>query len=113
MGISQNRIKVITGNTDTIAAGHGVGADRGTGFIGSATAKAAENLREKIIKIASNFLQIESNHVMLSADRIFDSSNPDNGMEFTEFARSARFDDPSIKLNKHENGVSLIGHATF
>ncbi|MFL2521189.1 MAG: xanthine dehydrogenase family protein molybdopterin-binding subunit [Halobacteriales archaeon] len=113
LGISQKRIKVITGNTDTIADGHGVGADRGTVFIGSATAKAAENLREKIIKIASNFLQIEPKHVTLSSDRIFDASNPDNGMEFTEFARRARFDDPSTKLNQNETGVSLIGHATF
>lgn len=113
LGVSQKRIKVITGNTDTIADGHGVGADRGTVFIGSATAKAAENLREKITKIASKFLRIDPINVVLSDDKIFDSSNPNHGMDFTEFAHRARFDDPSTKLDKNETGVSLIGHATF
>ncbi len=113
LGVSLNRIKVITGNTDTIADGHGVGADRGIVFIGTATSMATESLKQKIIDLSATFLDIDSSSVVLSQDRIFDINNPQNGMDFDTFSYRARFDDPYTKTDPSKGGISLIGHSTF
>lgn len=113
LGISIDRIKPIVGDTDLTPDGLGVWADRGTIFGGSATAKATEQLKNKLVRLAAHLLEVDADEIEMANERVFERGNPDNGMHIEELTDTAFFGDHENRPEDMKGGISLVGEAKF
>jgi len=88
IGIDPSRIKVIHGDTDRTPYGWGTFASRSLVICGGATLIAAQNMRSKLIKIASHMLEAESGDIVLE-DGHARVSGTDRSIPIAAMAREA------------------------
>jgi aerobic carbon-monoxide dehydrogenase large subunit len=88
IGIEPSRIKVIHGDTDRTPYGWGTFASRSLVICGGATLIAAQNMRSKLIKIASHMLEAEGGDIVLE-DGNARVSGTDRSIPIAAMAREA------------------------
>jgi carbon-monoxide dehydrogenase large subunit len=88
IGIEPSRIKVIHGDTDRTPYGWGTFASRSLVICGGATLIAAQNMRAKLIKMASHMLEAEGGDIVLE-DGVAKVSGTDRTVPIAEMAREA------------------------
>jgi carbon-monoxide dehydrogenase large subunit len=88
IGIEPSRIKVIHGDTDRTPYGWGTFASRSLVICGGATLIAAQNMRAKLIKMASYMLEAEGGDIVLE-DGLAKVSGTDRAVPIAEMAREA------------------------
>jgi len=88
IGIEPSRIKVIHGDTDRTPYGWGTFASRSLVICGGATLIAAQNMRAKLIKMASHMLEAEGGDIVLE-DGVAKVSGTDRAVPIAEMAREA------------------------
>ncbi len=71
LGVDYGRVSVLHGDTAVIPAGMGAFGSRATTLGGSAVLRSSERLRERILKLASEQLEIAAADLELSGDRVF------------------------------------------
>ena len=113
LGVSVDRVDIVIGDTDITPEDMGVWGDRSSVFAGTAATMAAQNLKDKIIRLAAHLLTISEPNVIISNDRIFESNKPENGMPIEEFANLATYGDQTNRPSDLQGGVSLVGEARF
>src|SRR5207253_493332 len=69
-GVDYGRVSVIHGDTGAIPAGMGAFGSRATTIGGSAVLRSAERLRERILELASEHLEIAAADLTVSGDRV-------------------------------------------
>jgi 4-hydroxybenzoyl-CoA reductase alpha subunit len=84
LGIDTYDIRVVYGDTDLTPVDLGSYSSRVTLMMGNAAIQAAERARELITKAVAEKLEIPGNRVELADSRVFDVSDPGNGMAFRE-----------------------------
>ncbi len=92
LGVPLEQITVFHGSTDLVPAGCGTFASRGTVMGGSALYLAARQLRQKILTLAAEHLDLDSHELDLRDGRIYqkDSETPSLDLdEIVSFARQA------------------------
>lgn len=88
IGVEPSRIKVIHGDTDRTPYGWGTFASRSLVIAGGATLIAAQNMRAKLIKIASHMLEAEGGDIVLE-EGVAKVSGTDRSVPIAEMAREA------------------------
>ncbi|AMN43992.1 xanthine dehydrogenase family protein molybdopterin-binding subunit [Rhodoplanes sp. Z2-YC6860] len=88
IGIEPSRIKVIHGDTDRTPYGWGTFASRSLVICGGATLIAAQNMRAKLIKMASHMLEAEGGDIVLE-DGMAKVAGTDRSVPIAEMAREA------------------------
>jgi carbon-monoxide dehydrogenase large subunit len=88
IGIEPSRIKVIHGDTDRTPYGWGTFASRSLVICGGATLIAAQNMRAKLIKIATHMLEAEGGDIVLE-DGVAKVSGTDRAVPIADMAREA------------------------
>lgn len=91
LGVDRERIKVITGDTETTPHGGAVWACRGAGIGGETALRAARKLKENVISLAGSILQERPDNLDMRGGWIVDSDTGRQRIELAEIARIAYF----------------------
>lgn len=91
LGVDRERIKVITGDTETTPHGGAVWACRGAGIGGETALRAARQLKDNVISLAALILQEQPNTLDMRAGWIVDADGGRLRIELAEIARIAYF----------------------
>lgn len=91
LGVDRERIKVITGDTETTPHGGAVWACRGAGIGGETALRAARKLKENVISLAGSILQEQPDRLDMRGGWIVDSDTGRQRVELAEIARIAYF----------------------
>ncbi|MGX9391408.1 xanthine dehydrogenase family protein molybdopterin-binding subunit [Nitrobacteraceae bacterium UC4446_H13] len=91
LGVDRERIRVITGDTETTPHGGAVWACRGAGIGGETALQAARKLKENVISLAGSILQEQPDKLDMRGGWIVDSDTGRQRVELAEIARIAYF----------------------
>ncbi|WNV07653.1 xanthine dehydrogenase family protein molybdopterin-binding subunit [Tardiphaga sp. 709] len=91
LGVDSNRIKVMTGDTDTTPHGGATYACRGAGIGGETALQAAKKLKANVLAVAAAILQDEPEKLDIHSGWIVDAATAQQRMELSEIARIAYF----------------------
>ena len=91
VGVSIERIKIVTGDTDVTPYGGGTWASRGAGIGGEAVLQAALALRTNILTVASLILDRTPDTLQVYRDTIIDRQSSEVVLSLAELGRIAYF----------------------
>jgi carbon-monoxide dehydrogenase large subunit len=91
LGVSLERVRVITGDTGRTPYGGGTWASRGTGVGGEAALQAAKALRANILVLAAAILQATPDTLDISQDWIVDAATGARRIGLDEVGRAGYF----------------------
>lgn len=91
LGVERDRVKVITGDTETTPYGGATYACRGAGIGGETALQAAKLLKANVLAVAAAILQDEPDKLDIHAGWIVDAATAQQRIELSEIARIAYF----------------------
>ncbi|MET0969931.1 MAG: xanthine dehydrogenase family protein molybdopterin-binding subunit [Tardiphaga sp.] len=91
LGVDRDRIKVMTGDTDTTPYGGATYACRGAGIGGETALQAAKKLKANVLAVAAAILQEEPDKLDIRNGWVVDASGGQQRIELSEIARIAYF----------------------
>jgi aerobic carbon-monoxide dehydrogenase large subunit len=91
LGVSLERVRVVTGDTERTPSGGGTWASRGTGIGGEAALQAAKALRANILALAGAILQAAPDALDIRADWIVDAATGARRIGLDEVGRAGYF----------------------
>ncbi|MEQ9641070.1 MAG: xanthine dehydrogenase family protein molybdopterin-binding subunit [Alphaproteobacteria bacterium] len=91
VGVPIEKVRVVTGDTDTVPYGGGTWASRGAGIGGEATVQAGKALREQILQVAGTILQAAPDTLDIRAGAVVDAADGRERVGLDEIARVAYF----------------------
>jgi aerobic carbon-monoxide dehydrogenase large subunit len=104
LGIPAGDIEVTYGDTDAVPYGNGTWASRSTVYCGGATVLAAQDVREKVLRLAADMLEANASDLEISDGRISVRGNPAAGVAFADVARRANHE-PHLLPEGEEAGL--------
>ncbi len=97
LGVSLDQIAVRHGDTDVVPEGVGTFGSRSLAIGGSAVAKAADAVRERVIAQAARLLEASPDDLVLADGRVAVRGAPERAVTFARLAEAAEAD-PSAEL---------------
>src|SRR6266568_2022140 len=91
MGVSIERVRILTGDTDNTPYGGGTWASRGAGIGGEAALQAAKSLRKNVLDVAAAILQSAPKNLDIRDGLVVDADNGRERIGLDEVARIAYF----------------------
>ncbi|MDE2082062.1 MAG: xanthine dehydrogenase family protein [Burkholderiales bacterium] len=91
VGVGLERVRVVTGDTDTVPYGGGTWASRGAGIGGEAVLQAGLALRANILATAAAILQREAGTLKLQRGAVLDAATSAPLLDLAELGRIAYF----------------------
>jgi carbon-monoxide dehydrogenase large subunit len=91
VGVSIDRVRVVTGDTDTTPYGGGTWASRGAGIGGEAVLQAGRVLRENILAVAEAILKRDRQELKVYRGAIVDARTNERVLDLAELGRIAYF----------------------
>ncbi len=101
-------VRVLEGNTDSTPYGMGSWSDRSAVAGGAATMKAANLLRDKIVRIASYALEARPDEIALRDGKAYLMSDPSKQISYREIAEMAYYRTDKIPSDL-EPGLEVVG----
>jgi carbon-monoxide dehydrogenase large subunit len=86
LGVDFDRIEVHSSDTETSVFGLGTWGSRGAAILGGAVQRSAEQVREKMLKVASHLLEVSPEDLEVGGDRVSVRGAPDQGLAVAEIA---------------------------
>ncbi len=87
MGISFDRISVVSADSDLTPLGFGAYSSRVTLMGGNASKMAGEEVRKQLLSIASEILNVKENKLEVRDNKIFERSNPEKFIPWEKAAK--------------------------
>jgi 4-hydroxybenzoyl-CoA reductase alpha subunit len=84
LGIGLDAIRLVVADTDLTPVDLGSYSSRVTLMVGNAAIQAAERARDQIAKGVAKHLEVPVSRLTFADGRVFDTENPDNGVDFAE-----------------------------
>jgi len=91
LGVSMEKVRVISGDTDQTPYGGGTWASRGAGIGGEAALQAAKVLKRNILDVAAAILQSTPSELDIANNQIVNASDGTPRIELRELARIVYF----------------------
>ena len=91
LGVDRDRVKVITGDTETTPHGGATYACRGAGIGGETALQAAKKLKSNVLSVAATILQEEPDKLDVQLGWIVDAATGRQRIELAEIARIVYF----------------------
>jgi aerobic carbon-monoxide dehydrogenase large subunit len=88
-GVSPEDVRLVEGDTASIAFGCGTFGSRGTVNVGSALFEASARLREKVLQLAAHLLEANCDDLELGSGKVFVRGMPQRSVSLSELARAA------------------------
>jgi len=107
LGISMDKISVVTIDTDYSTYGWQTAGSSKTFFNGNSTLLAAVDLRRKILNYAAKHMHLPESDLDIKDGTIFSKSNPSNTIPFSAISMGVFNDEGGL------SGGPIIGYASF
>jgi len=88
-GVSPEDVRLVEGDTASIAFGCGTFGSRSTVNVGSALFEASARLREKVLQLAAHLLEANRDDLELGNGKVFVRGMPQRSLSLSELARAA------------------------
>ena len=111
VGVSMDRVRVITGDTAVTPYGGGTWASRGAGIGGEAVLQAGKALKSNILDVAAAILQADKDSLDLRSDHVVDRLTGKAHMTLTEVGRVAYFRPDTLPMG-FQSELTVTRHYT-
>jgi len=91
LGLTMDKIKVVTGDTEVTPYGGGTWASRGAGIGGEAVLQAGKALKSNILDVAAAMLNVDKSTLDITANEVFDKITGATRMPLSEVGRVGYF----------------------
>ncbi len=88
MGITLDKISVVSADSDITPLGFGAYSSRVTLMGGNASKRAGEEILVQVLKAASKILGIDEKNLVAKNNKIYDRENPDKSISWAEAAKT-------------------------
>jgi 4-hydroxybenzoyl-CoA reductase alpha subunit len=88
MGISFDRMSVVSADSDLTPIGFGAYSSRVTLMGGNASQMAGEEIKSQILPLAAEIMNIDKKNLTAAENKIFETSNPNNFIPWEEAAKT-------------------------
>lgn len=109
LGVTPDRVKVMTGDTDTTPSGGATWACRGAGIGGETALRAGRKLRDQILVIAAQILQADAQDLSLSHGNVIDAQSGSVRLSLAELGRIAIYR-PDTLPKGSDNSLTAVQH---
>jgi carbon-monoxide dehydrogenase large subunit len=99
VGVSMERVRVITGDTGVTPYGGGTWASRGAGIGGEAVLQAGKELRSRILDVAAAILKTDKSELDVSDNEIVSKVSGEPRLELPELGRVAYFRPDTLPMD--------------
>ena len=99
VGVTLDKIKVITGDTGVTPYGGGTWASRGAGIGGEAVLQAGRALRANMLDVASRILNLEKNEIDILNNEVVNKLTLESKMPLAELGRVAYFRPDTLPID--------------
>jgi carbon-monoxide dehydrogenase large subunit len=111
VGVSLEKIKVITGDTGVTPYGGGTWASRGAGIGGEAVLLAGRALRNNMLEVASQILKVEKAELDILNNEVVNKLTLESKMPLAELGRIAYFRPDTLPLD-YQCELTVTRHYT-
>jgi CO/xanthine dehydrogenase Mo-binding subunit len=114
LGVSEERIAFVSGDTQAMAVGIGTFASRFAVMAGNATAQAARDVRQHVLRVAAESLEAAEADLEIDGGVVRVVGAPDRSITFAEVARMSRAAGAPIEavgIYSPEHGQTYAGGA--
>jgi aerobic carbon-monoxide dehydrogenase large subunit len=111
VGVSIEKIKVITGDTGVTPYGGGTWASRGAGIGGEAVLLAGMSLKSNVLDIAAQILKMEKGELDIKENKIINKLTREPKLPLDELGRVAYFRPDTLPLN-FQSELTVTRHYT-
>ena len=111
VGVSMDKVKVITGDTGVTPYGGGTWASRGAGIGGEAVLLAGRALRSNILDVASQILKLDKAELDIEANAVINKLTQERKLEMAELGRIAYFRPDTLPLD-FQSELTVTRHYT-
>jgi len=99
VGVSIDRVRVVTGDTAVTPYGGGTWASRGAGIGGEAVLQASKVLRDRILEVAAAILKTDKSELDVVSDEIVSKVSGEPRLELSELGRVAYFRPDTLPMD--------------
>jgi len=111
VGVSMDKVKVITGDTGVTPYGGGTWASRGAGIGGEAVLQAGRALRSNILDVAAAILKMDKQELDLSGNKVINRLTQETKMPLEELGRVAYFRPDTLPMD-FQSELTVTRHYT-
>jgi carbon-monoxide dehydrogenase large subunit len=111
VGVSLDKVRVITGDTAVTPYGGGTWASRGAGIGGEAVLQAGKALKVNILAVAAAVLNVDANTLDVQNNAVIDSRTGAELMPLSEVGRVAYFRPDTLPMN-FQSELTVTRHFT-
>ncbi|GAB6174207.1 xanthine dehydrogenase family protein molybdopterin-binding subunit [Paradesulfitobacterium aromaticivorans] len=111
LGVSLDKINVITHDTDLTPHGLGTWGSRTAVVAGTAVKLAAQQVKAQVLKIAAHWLEASAEELEISNNKVFVRDMPDRSVAIGDIAMAAHY--TRSKLPPGMPAGAIIGNATY
>ena len=101
VGVAIDKVRVVTGDTDTTPYGGGTWASRGAGIAGEAALQSGRALRANILEVAAAMLQSDAGKLDIREGKVVDADSGADRIALSDLARTVYY-----RGNELPDGVS-------
>jgi len=109
LGVSPDRVKVMTGDTDTTPSGGATWACRGAGIGGETALRAGRRLRDQILTMAGQILQMQAGDLALSDGHVIEVRSGAAKLSLAEIGRIATYRPDTLPPGT-DNSLTAVQH---
>jgi carbon-monoxide dehydrogenase large subunit len=99
VGVTLDRVRVITGDTGTTPYGGGTWASRGAGIGGECVLQSGKELRSRILDVAAAILKTDKAELDVADNEIVDKRSGEPRLELSELGRVAYFRPDTLPMD--------------
>jgi aerobic carbon-monoxide dehydrogenase large subunit len=99
VGVSLDRVKVVTGDTNVTPYGGGTWASRGAGIGGEAVLQSGKALRSNILDVAAAILNVKKTTLDIVENHVVDVTSGEKKLDLAELGRVAYFRPDTLPMN--------------
>src|SRR5687768_4639884 len=111
VGVSLNKIKVITGDTGVTPYGGGTWASRGAGIGGEAVLLAGRALRSNMLDVASKILNLDKAELDIAGNAVINKLTQEKKLDLAELGRVAYFRPDTLPMD-FQSELTVTRHYT-
>ena len=89
MGVDMDAVRIMYGDTDVVPYGLGPFSSRGATYVVSAVHEATKLLKEKVLAIAGNMLEVSAADLEIESGRVQVKGSPEKGLTLKQIANAA------------------------
>jgi carbon-monoxide dehydrogenase large subunit len=111
LGVTMDKVKVVTGDTEVTPYGGGTWASRGAGIGGEAVLQAGKALKSNILDVAAAMLGVDKGTLDVTANEVYDKLTGATKLPLSEIGRVGYFRPDTLPMN-FQSELTVTRHYT-